>query len=260
MNVVKITNKIALITVVLLMYWVFIFVSSTVFGFKVFQENMTEMFLLSILGIFAILSGAIILNIMFNLTAIAEGRVKEKQKPKSISKVAVIVFVGSLLAIFLLLYAGDLATSKKKESYLVSAASDLVEEQSGIIHRLADYSFSREYIEKASQDIKVLSKVEEKFPRVTVIAMDEIDGKEFLLGFSSYSGLGKHEEAKKADYILSTSSEERKYLRSVLEGKESKHRFSANDGRYEMYYPVNTDKGNIVIHLSQHSRYGKLGS
>ena len=66
MNIVKITNKIAIITVVLLMYWVFIFVSSMVFGFKVFQENMTEMFLLSILGIFAILSGAIILNITYS--------------------------------------------------------------------------------------------------------------------------------------------------------------------------------------------------
>lgn len=260
MNVVKITNKIALATVVLLMYWVFIFVSSTVFGFKVFRENMTEMFLLSILGIFAILSGAIILNIMFNLTAIADGRAKEEQKSSGISKLVVTAFIGSLAVIFVLLYAGDLATSKKKESYLVSAASDLVKEQKDIVDRLANYSFSREYIERASQDIKVLGKVEEKFPRVTVITKDKIDGKEFLLGFSSYSGLGKDEEAKKADYILSTSSEERKYLHSVLDGKISKHRFSANDGRYEVYYPVKTENGNIVIHLSQHSRYGKIGS
>ncbi len=259
MNVAKITNKVALITVVLLMYWVFVFVSSTVFGFKVFRENMTEMFLLSILGIFAILSGAIILNIMFNLTAIAEGRLKDDQTSKNISKGVLAAFVGSLVIIFFLLYAGDLATSKKKENYLVSAASDLVKEQQDIIHKLADYTFSREYIERASQNIKVLSKVEEKFPRVTVITRDDIDGKQFLLGFSSYSGLGKNEEPKKADYILSTSSEERKYLHSVLEGKISEHRFSANDGRYEVYYPVKTRHGHIVIHLSQHSRYGKMG-
>lgn len=260
MNVVKITNKIAFATVVLLMYWVFIFVSSTVFGFKVFRENMTEIFLLSIFGIFAILSGAVILNIMFNLTAIAEGRATVEHNASGKSKLVVTAFVGSLALIFALLYAGDLATSIKKENYLVSAASDLVNEQENIVHRLANYSFSREYIERASQDIKVLSKVEEKFPSVTVITKDKIDGKEFLLGFSSYSGLGKDEEAKKADYLLSTSSKERKYLHSVLEGKISTHRFSANDGRYEVYYPVKTESGNIVIHLSQHSRYGKIGS
>lgn len=260
MNVVKITNKIALTTVILLMYWVFIFICSAVFGFKVFRENMTEMFLLSILGIFSILSGAIILNIMFNLTAIAEGREKENEKAAKGHKLPTIAFLGSLLVIFILLYAGDLATSKKKEEYLVSSASDLLKEQKEIIDRLSNYSFSREYIERASQDIKVLSKVEEKFPRVTVITRDAIDDKPLLLGFSSYTGLNKDEEALKADYILSTSSEERQYLHSVFDGDSSRHHFSSNNGRYEIYYPVETDKGHIVIHLSQHSRYGKIGS
>lgn len=260
MNIVKITNKIALITVVLLMYWVFIFVSSTVFGFKVFRENMTEMFMLSIFGIFAVLSGAIILNIMFNLTAIAEGRGKQEPSPKFSSKQILFAFIGSLVVIFLLLYSGDIATSKKKERYLVSSASELINEKKEIIDRLANYSFTRKYIEAASKYIKLLSKIEEKFPRVTVIARDYQDGKPLLLGFASYSGLGKDEKPLKVDYILSTSSEERKYLYSVFEGKTSKHRFSSNDGKYEIYYPVTTEKGRIVIHLSQYSRYGKIGS
>ena len=260
MNVIKITNTIALATVALLMYWVFIFICSSVFGFKVFRENMTEMFLLSILGIFAILSGAIILNIMFNLTAIADGRDIEKRGNIPKRKKPIYIFLSSLVVIFIFLYAGDLATSKKKEKYLVSSAADLLAEQQDIIGSLSSYSFSREYIESASQDIKVLSKVEEKFPKVTVITRDSLRGKPLLLGFTSYSGLGKDEEALKADYILSTSSEERKYLNSIFDGSTSTHRFSSNDGRYEIYYPVKTENGQIVIHLSQHSRYGKIGS
>ncbi len=261
MNIITITNKIALTTVVLLIYWVFIFVCSTVFGFKVFRENVTEMFLLSILGLFTILFGAVILNIMFNLTAIAEKNSGEKQKkPKKISRKMVALFTGSLVVLFCLLYAGDLVTSRKKETYMVAAASSLVEEQKSIIHRLADYTFSREYIEKACRDISILSKVEEKFPQITVIVIDEIDGKKFLLAFSGYSGLAKYEKPKKADYILSTSREERRYLYSVLEGNVSRYRFSADDGRYEVYYPVKTDNGNMVIHLSQYNRYGKIGS
>jgi hypothetical protein len=260
MNVVKITNKIALATVILLMYWVFIFICSSVFGFKVFQENMTEMFLLSILGIFAILSGAIILNIMFNLTAIAGGRNLDVEKSAQSNKKPIAIFLGSLVFIFVFLYAGDVATANKKEKYLVSSAADLIEEQKEIIGRLSNYSFSRDYIENSSQDIKVLSKVEEKFPKVTVITRDSLRGKPLLLGFTSYTGLGKDEKALKADYILSTSSEERKYLNSIFDGVSSEHRFSSNDGRYEIYYPVKTKSGNIVIHLSQHSRYGKVGS
>jgi hypothetical protein len=259
MNIVKVTNKIALVSVVGLMYWVFIFVCSTVFGFKVFRENMTEMFLLSILGIFAILSGSIILNIMFNLTAIAEGRTNIDRKAKN-SYRPLVLFVGSLLIIFVLLYAGDIATTKKKEAYLVSSASDLVSEQNETISRLSNYSFSREFLESASQDIKILSKVEEKFPSITVIVQDNIKGKKYLLGFGGYFRLSDDNEPQKANYILSTSSEERKYLNSVFSEKNTNHWFSSNDGKYEMYFPVETENGRIVLHLSERSRYGKIGS
>jgi hypothetical protein len=260
MNVAKITNKIALITVVLLVYWVFIFISSTVFGFKVFRENLTEMFLLSILGIFTILSGSIILNIMYNLTAIAEGRKQVEKETEKSKKFTITAFLSSLVVIFFLLYTGDYATSKKKEKQLISSASDLIEEQKEIITRLSDYSFSQQYIERASQDIKMLSMVEEKFPRVTVITRDTIDGKDFLLGFTNRTHLGKDQKALKANYILSTSSKERDYLHSIFDSKATKHLFSSSDGRYEIYYPVKTEHGQIVIHLSQYSRYGKLGS
>jgi len=260
MNIVKLTNKIALATVVLLMYWVFIFITSTVFGFKVFRENTTELFLFSILGLFAILSGSIVLNIMFNLTSIAEGRGASDAKISKSYKPWTFGFAGSLLVIFILLFVGDLATAKQKERFLVSSASDLIAEQKEIIARLADYSFSSEYIDKAAQKIKVLSKVEEKFPRVTVIVRDSLDNKSLLLGFTDYSKLDKEELPDKADYILSTSSEERQYLHSVFDGGVSAHRFSANDGQYEIYFPIKTPKGIIVLHLSHHSRYGKSGS
>lgn len=259
MNIVKVTNRIALVSVVGLMYWVFIFVCSTVFGFKVFRENMTEMFLLSILGIFAILSGSIILNIMFNLTAIAEGK-RNIDTKKSNAARPVAIFIGSLLVIFLGLYFGDMATTNKKEKYLVSSASDLVAEQSDVMSRLSNYSFTREYLESTAQDIKILSKVEEKFPSITVIVKDNIKDKSYLLGFGGYIYLSDDKEPQKANYILSTSSEERKYLKAVFSGENREHWFSSNDGKYEMYFPVKTEDGTMVLHLSQRSRYGKIGS
>ncbi len=260
MNIVKITNRVALATVFLLMYWVFIFVCSSVFGFKVFKENMTEVFLLSILGIFSLLVGSIILNIMFNLTAIAEGRGGEKtSKPKQ-KKTPLVLFSLSFVLIFALLYLGDLATSKKKEAHLVNSASSLVEEQKQIISEISDFSFSKEGIENISSNIKFLSKIEEKFPKVTIIIKDQIKGKPVLLGFNSYMYVDEEKEPEKVDFILGTSSEERNYLHSIFSGNNSAHRFSSNDGKYEIYFPFNSSNKTIVIHLSQHSRYGKIGS
>ncbi len=260
MNIVKTTNRIALFTVILLVYWVFIFVCITVFGFKVFRENMTEAFFLSIFGIFSILGGSIVLNIMYNLTAIAEGKEAASITGTYKTKNVIAIFCVSLIAIFAFLYIADEATSKKKEQYLVSAASDLISEQSEIIDSLSRYNFSKDYINNASKSIKVLSKVEEKFPRVTVIVRDQLNNKPLLLGFSSYSSLGEDSDAHKENYILSTSSEEREYLNLIFDNRSIDHKFSSHNGRYEIYYPVKTASGVIVLHLSQHSRYGKLGS
>nr|WP_174506740.1 hypothetical protein [Acinetobacter sp. Marseille-Q1620] len=69
---VKISNIIGLVSIVLLIYWVFTFVLIQVFGLKVFREYMTNTFAMSILGIIALMAGALMLNIMFNLTRIAE--------------------------------------------------------------------------------------------------------------------------------------------------------------------------------------------
>lgn len=245
MNIIQLTNRIALITVALLFYWVFIFICSTVFDFKVLRENMSEAFSSSILGIIAILIGAIVLNIMFNLTAIAE-----RKTPHDLA----------ISARKRNMYFGGLSTAQKKKEQLVGSATALIKEQDEIINQLGDYSFSREYINQTSQSLKVLSRVEEKFPKITIIKEDEMNDKPMLLGFARHDYLSSKKKPLKADYILSTSSEEREYLYAVFDGKENDYRFSSNDGQYEIYFPVTTKKGKIVIHMSQYSRYGKLGS
>ena len=65
-QLVKISNIIALISIILLVYWVFIFIIAVVFGIKIFRENITEIFGFSILGILAILASSLIVNIMLN--------------------------------------------------------------------------------------------------------------------------------------------------------------------------------------------------
>jgi len=261
MNIAKLTNKIAVGAIVVLLYWVFIFICTVTFGFKVLRQNSTEMFMLSIFGIFAILCAAIALNIMHNLTTIA-GKYKETKTKQKSYKIIITasLFVLSLVGIFLILYFGDLATSQKKENYFVNSAQTLLEEQMETIEALSDYKFSKEYVKKAMSNIKFLSKIDENFPSITVIHQDTINGKKVLLGFQSGYYIGKDKEIEKVDFILSTSKEERSYLYSVFFNNISKYKFSSYDGRYEIYYPVKTKKGIFVLYLSQYNRYGKLGS
>ena len=75
-KLVKATNIIGMVAVTLLVYWVFALILIQVFGLKVFREHITEIFLMSILGIFAVMGGTLMLNIMLNLTRIAATSVR----------------------------------------------------------------------------------------------------------------------------------------------------------------------------------------
>ena len=61
-----------MLSILLLIYWVFVVIAVQVFGFKIFRENISQTFAMSILGIFALMVGSLIINVMFNLTRIAE--------------------------------------------------------------------------------------------------------------------------------------------------------------------------------------------
>ena len=69
-TLVKLSNIVGLISIILLIYWVFIFISITVLGLKVFKENLTETFYFSVLGILALMFAASLLFLDYYTAAI----------------------------------------------------------------------------------------------------------------------------------------------------------------------------------------------
>ena len=142
-SLVKLSNIIGIISIILLVYWVFVFISITVFGLKVFKENITETFYLSVVGILALMFGSLIINIMFNLTRIAEKHNKDDLNvSKRRSKKLGLLFALSFPLIFGLLFAGDYLTSKKKEKMLISSAKEIIESNKEKSDKLLNYSFN----------------------------------------------------------------------------------------------------------------------
>jgi len=261
MDLLKITNKVAFYSVSLLAYWVFIFVAMTVFEFKVFKENITQAFYLSIFGLLAVMGGAMILNVMLNLTKISEhfkGQEPDQIEPLRPWKRYLIIF--SFPLIFSLLYLGDYSSSFKKKNILIGSAESLINEEEDLIEKLGNYKFSKEYVEETSSTLKLMGRIDESFPEATLILRDEIDGKRVLLIFSKWDHVGKDSKIKKVDFIFPTSEDERSYLNNVFDGKTEDYKFSAHDGNYELYFPVKTSNKDVVIRLSDRRRYGKLGS
>lgn len=259
---VKLSNIIGIISIVLLVYWVFIFISITVLGLKVFRENLTETFYLSVIGILALMLGALIINIMFNLTRIAEKHNQDDTlDKKSTSKRLGLIFGLSFPLIFGLLFGGDYLTSNKKERMLISSAKSIIESNLEKSNKLLNYSFDKKWIIEMEDILELYEKTDEHFPFVSVIVADSIDKSQIFLGFRNYYGLLKDTiPPLKKDYIQKTTQVEREYLTKVFFKNFDKIRFSAHDGRYELFYPYFNNGKRIVLYFSDYQRYGKIGN
>jgi hypothetical protein len=261
-SLVRLSNLIGITSIILLVYWVFIFIAITVFGFKVFQKNITETFYLSVIGILALMLGSLIVNVMFNLTRIAE---KHNQDDVAVSKRTGkwlgLLFGLSFPVIFGLLYGGDYLTSKKKEKMLIASAQFILESNREKSDKLLRYSFQKSWIQETENILELYSNTDRHFPYVAVIVPDSIDNSRVFLGFSEpYEAWSDTTQPVKKNYIRKTTQEERDYLNEVFYRNSDQIRFSASDGRYELFYPYAKDGKRVVLYFSDYQRYGKTGS
>lgn len=262
-RLIALTNRIAFCATFALFYWVFIFLIITAFDLKIFREHMTGIFHLSLLGIFAILGGAVILNVMSNLSKISTILSQNRTDSVAVKRRAVPTIIAvavSLPVVCGLLFAGNFLSAEKKKNMLVSAARSLVAENQTQLSVLSDYRFSPEYVAKAGNILKVIKKIDKFFPEVTLIVPDTIEGKKVFLGFGGNADYDKSKAVQKHNFIYSASHDERLYLEKVFHGQQKDYRFSYRKGNYELYFPTQVNGKNMVLYFSDFQRYGKFGS
>jgi hypothetical protein len=260
---IRTTNRVALYTTIALLYWVFIFLVLTVFDLKIFRERMTEMFLLSVLGIFSVLGGAVILNVMSNLSkisaSIAEKNGNATASPKPI-RLKLILIALSFPLIAAGLYAGSELSAQRKKEMLISSAQKLVAENQPALTALADYTFTKTYIKKAEESLEVIGKIDKDIPEVMLIVPDAINDKKLFLAFGGRSYFDPKKPPQKTEFIFSASQEERDYLERVFNGSDTSNRFKAGKGHYQLYFPATISGKKIVLYFADYQRYGKYGS
>ena len=290
-KLVKATNIIGMVAVTLLVYWVFALILIQVFGLKVFREHITEIFLMSILGILAVMGGTLMLNIMLNLTRIAE-RGQEEEVRGGRKTVYLLLAVFPILAA--LLFGGNYLTIRQKRDILTQSSERIVKDNPAQLDALADYRFDLAYIKKSSEILDLMAKDDLSFKSAMIIVQDKIDNKPVYLAFSADSRLNVGGEAvpaasqneavpaanqnvegndnfvmdrngekvmvKKMDYVYSPDLKEREYLQKVFAGQTQEMRYEAEDGHYSLCHPYRKNGKTIVLCFSDYQEYGKIGS
>lgn len=285
-TLVKWTNRIAVVAILALIYWVFAFIIIQVFDIRIFRQNMTEIFAFSVLGILAVMAGSLMLNIMLNLTQIAEVRSAEPTEnttPKSYKKLLI-----SLLAIFpiiaSLLFLGNIANTNKKREFMTNTVSQIAQSgHSQKIQQITQQNLSnlnKQDVINITSQIEQMSKFSPAIHHVEFIVPDTVNGEKVFLVFTQYpphivdtqSATEKvdtpenhiktnHQPIDKSKLIQYYDTEKNRYLQKVFNENSNQTYFYHNNGNFELWYPYLVN-GKVVgvYYVSDYMRYGKYGS
>ena len=237
---------------------------------------------MSILGILAVMGGTLMLNIMLNLTRIAE-RGQEEEVRGGRKTVYLLLAVFPILAA--LLFGGNYLTIRQKRDILTQSSERIVKDNPAQLDALADYRFDLAYIKKSSEILDLMAKDDLSFKSAMIIVQDKIDNKPVYLAFSADSRLNVGGEAvpaasqnaegsdnfvvnrngekvavKKTDYVHSPDLKEREYLQKVFAGQTQEMRYEAEDGHYSLCHPYRKNGKTIILCFSDYQEYGKIGS
>lgn len=260
-RLVKITNIVGLISFILLIYWIFVFILVEVFNLKIFRQHMTEIFALSILGIIALMAGTLMLNIMLNLTRIAERNQMQESKPNTKKIAWLLLAIFPILAV--LLFAGNYASIHKKEQLLLQSAHNIIHQYPKQTDFMAHYQFTPDYVEQTAEYLKLINRLDSSIQEVTVLVPDSIDDKRVYLGFDDVPFILDKDKKmpEKRSYIFRLSSSDRLYLDQTFDQNLSKPKLTRDGNNYNLYYPYQINGKTVVVFLlNDHYSYGKLGS
>lgn len=277
-KLVKISNIIGLIAIVLLIYWVFTYIIISVFDLRIFREQMTAVFTISILGILALMAGALMLNIMLNLTRIAE---RSSEDTVQSSKKLLYALLALFPLIAVLLFTGHHLSGKRKEQILIRSAQNIVQSHAQEVQQMTAYQFTLPYLQNSAYQADILRKLDPAFRSVIVVVPDKLNDTPVYLGFGSHFSpdetplaeatppdtLLAHQDEKnkwlvrKVDYLFPVDTATREYLNSVFQQQNQSIRFVADGGSYTLYYPHRVNGKTIaVLVFSDYQNYGKFGS
>ncbi len=267
--IVRLTNRIALLSVTLLIFWVVIFSVNMVFDLKIFRAHLTEAFGFSILGILSVLAGVLMINVMLNLSRIADSRHLNKNELNSTSHIlswsgqkylSIVVIAMSL--IILLMFIADARTRAVKKSLMLDSAQSLAQQYEPSLSAYANAPLNAQSVGSLSNSIKLMVNSADFVQRVEVIRVENIAGQLIPISVTAYDEaiIQKNEDFKPENHIFKASKEQREYIQKVAQGQISEPLYYAKEGQYWLMLPLQREGKNLIMYIDDYQRYGKIGS
>lgn len=282
---VKWLNRLVVLVLVLLSYVFFIFVFSDIFNLKVFTRTGNNLFGYGVSGLFAVMGAALILNIMLNLSRIADGveqtvyhRNAEQHVATSQHKRWWLWLAGFLLSLVLIggaLLSGDRYTRMIKKRLMMATAAQVIQERSSQFNQIVSLPLTENdtaAVQAISDQLKLVRQIERHVDNIHLLLPARYHGEAVVVQLDQHSAIAdpiatdatlntsKTPSVDVNNMLFSSDMSQRQWLQRVFAGQETAPRYSYENDNYELFYPVKLHAGWVVFYFTDRHAYGKVSS
>jgi hypothetical protein len=251
-----------------LLLWLFVLAVSSVFGLNVAGQRTTGSFMFVLPLLIGGMGGGLVLNVILNLNKIGQHVALRNtaSSPVSSAKIPRRWLLGVPTVLILVaasLFGADHYTRLQKEQLLLQDAQTSATAFDTDLKSLSTLPWGKELAIKAHDMLELMSKQNRQFPHVTLLIQEPVRGRPAVLELGRHPGKQEEpwDEANKISLVRGLSTEEREYMQSIFAGETMVYRYTANDGSYELFFPIQWgEKRRAILYFSDRLRYGKISS
>ena len=245
-TIVKLSNSIGLFSILLLIFLVFGFIVSVIFNLQ-FISFRKDYFGISILAVLSLMAGALILNIMFNLSRIASrGEPVAEDNPQKVKRLKWILLSG-FPVVAIALVAGDNyskeISSKKSLEFAKHLQAQLAEEE-----KFGAYEFSKNWIDKSEKNLSFINQLNGRPGNFALIWQDTLNNKKHFFSISEYYENEEDSSAfEKETFMLHPDNEEAERIEKILNGELKTIQQERNGRNFESLIPFKQNKKTFIL-------------
>lgn len=263
-TIVQWCNRLAMLAILALLYWVLLFSVNEVFDLRILRERSTTAFGFVVLGILALLAGSLMLNIMFNLTRIAERVEHAALAPASASESKrssprrwLLGFTALTTLSVALMFAGDARTRMLKKDLMLQTAQAISSQNQAALRQFAQQELTANSVNPLAQQLELVRKSTEFVNEVYVLRPEKILGQDNIVAIEHELPPEDKKPFSSLDLAFKATQQQRTYLNAAFAGQTDAPLYVSRGGRYWLLYPVRLDNKVLVLFLSDEQAYGK---
>lgn len=237
---------IMLISIILSVFWYFIYTTLETFNLRVFAEKTATFFYIFIFVVIILNILLAIFNISINISLIADSKYPEEQKISVKQRKKIIIVIGSIfIFLTLLLFAGNFLTKNIEKNRLISEAKDIVKRYDETINSISINLSKDSTIKNIPELIKFLDSQKYDYPSITLIRQIKINN-EITYVFIDKDNKIADEDINFNSQYYKSDKKELNYFDSIFSGKSNEILYLEHTDNY-VYIPIN--KNGIIFIL-----------